>query len=100
MNELGHCHDAAASCMHLTALDSCAELYHEDDGGLLGNTTYGQFGLVVHNTRGNKKKKPLLPPHYSERVMLFWTSGMLDASVKTTRPWFPDHIHTPTIRHQ
>jgi hypothetical protein len=40
MNELGRCHDAAASCMCPTVPVSCAELHHEDDGGLLGSTPY------------------------------------------------------------
>jgi hypothetical protein len=40
MNELGRCHDAAASCVRPTSPVSCAELHHEDDGGLLGSTSY------------------------------------------------------------
>jgi hypothetical protein len=40
MNELGRCHDAAASCVHPTAPDPCTKLHHEDDGGLIGNTPY------------------------------------------------------------
>jgi hypothetical protein len=40
MIELGHCHDAASSCMHPTAPVPCAKLHHGDDGRLLGNTSY------------------------------------------------------------
>jgi hypothetical protein len=46
-NDLGHCHDATASCVRPTAKISCTELHHKDDGGLLGSTAYRQFGLMV-----------------------------------------------------
>jgi hypothetical protein len=40
MNELGRCHDAAASCVRPIDPVSCAELHHEGDRGLLGSTPY------------------------------------------------------------
>jgi hypothetical protein len=39
MNELGHCHDEATSCVHSCAPVSCTEL-HRDDRGLLCSTPY------------------------------------------------------------
>jgi hypothetical protein len=40
MNDLGHRHDAAVSCVRPTAPVSCAELHHEDDGGIPDSTAY------------------------------------------------------------
>jgi hypothetical protein len=58
INELGRCHNAAASCVRSTA--PVSEMYHENDGRLLGST-YCQFCQVARTYdaqhTGNRKKR-------------------------------------------
>jgi hypothetical protein len=75
MNELGRCHYAAASCVRSTAPVSCTELHYEDDGGLLGSTSYCQFGLVVrtHDAQHTvSRKKKQHHPHIAPKLPCFF----------------------------
>jgi hypothetical protein len=72
------------SCVRPTVPVSCAELHHEDDGGLLGSTPYWQFGLMVHTHDAqhpsNREEQSASPSHCSEPVMLFWVSEIVGTS--------------------
>jgi hypothetical protein len=45
--------------------------------------------LMMHNTM-IMEKQSISYLHRSETVVLFWASGILDASIVTTGIWFPD----------
>jgi hypothetical protein len=56
---------------------------------------------MMHNTLVTEKKKKPASIIFTllQTCCALWASGMPDASIVMTGPWFPGHNRTPTTRH-